>query len=106
MASIEFGILREGSTITLDGKFRANTQEVCFWELEPMFLEIFSQTGIEFDLYSNAVVYGAALDTFVEQLQEWQQRDLSDETKGFLNDLLRIASHATKNKKTLSYFGL
>lgn len=106
MASIEFGILWAGSSITLDGKFRANTYEEVFWELEPMFQEITSQTGIEFDTHSSAAVEGSALETFVLYLQKWQQREFSDETKEFLNDLLRVASYAMQNEKMLSYFGL
>lgn len=106
MASIEFGILHEWSTLTLDGKFRANTYEEVFLELEPMFVDFSLQTGIEFDMYSDASLGGASLETFVQQLLKWQQNELSGESREFLSDLQRVASHAMKNGKTLSYFGL
>jgi hypothetical protein len=106
MASIEFGILHEWSTLTLDAKFRTSTHEVVFRELEPMFLDISLQTGIEFDMYSDASIEGTALEIFVLQLFKWQQSELSDESREFLSDLRRVASHAMNNGKTLSYFGL
>jgi hypothetical protein len=106
--SIEFGILRDGSTITLMGEHRVDLDEDVLPELEPLFRSIELRTGQTLDTYGSAAFSGQALDAMIEELQ--RAHDFGSGTPkrvhAFLSELLRVAHFAKTSGKPLSYFGL
>ena len=106
--SIEFGVLREGSTITLIGTQRATVDEEIFDELVPIFLEIQKKTGEEIDQYGSASFEGAALSIFIEELESVKSMASKKYSEAFyetVKELLRVAYYAKEQSKPLSYFG-
>lgn len=102
--SIEFGILREGSTITLMGEHRITIDEDLFVELKPVFSKFEARTGQELDMYGSAVFENETLSVFIEEI-EAARSAAANELMTTLVDLLRVAKFAYDNDRRLSYFG-
>ena len=103
--SIEFGILREGSTITLIGNQRAIVDEEVFDELEALFSKVHSRTGVEIDKYSGSSFEGSNLEIFIEEIEKALVGDITPEIRETLLEVMRVAKNAKETKKALSYFG-
>jgi dihydrofolate reductase len=86
-STIQFGVLRVGSTITLVGEYRVTVHEEVLQELAPVLRRIETHTGEELDTYGGASFAGQALDEFIAEL-------------------LRVAEYARNEDKALKYFGL
>jgi uncharacterized protein (UPF0261 family) len=102
--SIEFGILRDGSTITLLGKHRVIVDEDLFVKLTPVFAKIEARTGQELDMYGSAVFENESLSAFIEEIRAAKSTGVN-ELLATLDDILRVANFACANEKQLSYFG-
>lgn len=105
---IEFGILREGSTITLIGEHRICLDEELFTEMLPLFQRIETRTGQEFDMYGGAKFEADALQIFIEELEveNNSENELSPGARAFLGELQQVARIAQKSNRSISYFGL
>ena len=103
----QFGILRDGSTITLVGEHRVDIDDDLIPELRPLFQKIEARTGIEIDAYGAAAFEGEVLNAVVTELQAAQAtaNEMSHARREFLLQLLRIARLAQSSGKPLSYFG-
>ena len=105
-SSIEFGVLREGSTTTLASENRASTTEFVFEALSGVFEAVTEETGISFDTYGSATLAGSALGTLLRELKAINPALLDAETKEFVVEFIRVTEHAHREGKALSYFGL
>jgi hypothetical protein len=102
--SIEFGVLLEGSTITLMGGYRVDVSEEELVELGPLFRRV---TGASLDPYGSAVFAHDDLSAFIGELVRAQATaEFTTPSAGALiTELLRIARFARTSGKALSYFG-
>ena len=105
-SSIEFGVLREGSTITLIGEYRVTTDEGVLEELAAVLQRIEARTGEDLDTYGSASFAGQALQDFIGELRTVAPSTVSAEAAEFVADLLRVAEYAQREGKAISYFGL
>jgi hypothetical protein len=103
--SIEFGILLEGSTITLQGNHRVDVDEDVFDELRPLFARIEAATGQSLDKYESATFSGDALTLFIAEVDAARQLRAVATSAGFLDELLRVARVAQASGKALTYQG-
>jgi len=105
--SIEFGILLEGSTITLQGAHRVLLDDDLWPELEPLFHRIEQRTGQELDMYGSAEFSGESLKALLSEISsECSASEISQSAQAFLSELLQIATVAERTNNSLSYFGL
>jgi hypothetical protein len=106
--SIEFGILREGSSITLIGENRVLLDEELLPELAELFKRIELHTGEELDTYGAGTFSGKALSKLIEEVQVAlaTQPKARPPVNEFLAELLRVAQTAERSNKALSYLGL
>lgn len=106
--SIEFGVLREGSTVTLMGEHRIDLDEDLLPELEPLFRRIELRTGQELDTYGAATFSGEGLDAVIDELQRAHASasETTQRVRTFQAELLRVAQFARSAGKPLSYLGL
>jgi hypothetical protein len=106
--SIEFGILLEGSTITLVGQSRVLLDEDLLPELAPLFKRIELRSGEELDTYGAATFSGKALKVLIEELEGAVAPESTSTplAQAFLSELLQVARTAQETDKPLSYFGL
>jgi len=105
--SIEFGVLREGSTVTRIGEYRVSLPEELLVELKPLLHRVEEATGQELDPYGSATFLGPAIEQFIREI-EATRRLLSSpdpQLEEFLSELLRVASFAYRSGRALSYFG-
>jgi hypothetical protein len=105
-SSIEFGVLREGSTITLMGEYRVTTHEGVLEELAPVLQRIEACTGEDLDTYGSASFAGRTLQELIDELRTVAPSTVSGEAAEFVADLLRVAEYAQHEGKAISYFGL
>ena len=103
MASIEFGILSDWSTISLIPEYRVDLDEQHFLEIRPILDRITQRTGIEFDLYSSASVEDSALDVFIEELSA---RSEASNNEQIARLLICAGRRARELGKPLLYRGL
>ena len=104
--SIEFGVLREGSTITLVGEYRVTVDEDVFGELSVVLRRIEARTGEELDTYGSASFAGQALEDFISQLRMVAPSTVSAKAADFVAELIRVAEYAQREGKAINYFGL
>jgi hypothetical protein len=104
--SLEFGILLEGSTITLERNHRLDVDEELFDELRPLFMSIEAATGVSLDKYEGAAFSGESLVSFIEKVEAAPQSLAAGHAAVFLADLLRVARVAQASGRALSYMGL
>jgi hypothetical protein len=105
-SSIEFGVLREGSTIALMGEYRVTTDEGILEELAPVLQRIEARTGEDLDTFGSASFAGRALQELIGELRTVAPATVSAEAAEFVADLLRVAEYAQREAKAISYFGL
>ena len=105
-SSIEFGVLREGSTIALMGEYRVTVDEGVLEELTAVLRRIEANTGEELDTYGQASFSGGALKEFIRELRTVVPSAISAAAAEFVADLLRVAEYAQREGKSVSYFGL
>jgi hypothetical protein len=104
-SSIEFGILRERSTVSLLPNFRVDIGEEDFQFLLPILERVRRRTGIVFDLYSSAEISGTNLDVFIDVIERCEHTKQSPSNE-LLMRLLLAARHAKVTNKPLQYRGL
>ena len=105
MASIEFGILEDWSTVSLRPAYRVEMSEDVFASILPILDRIRKRTGIEFDLYSGNEIVGKSLDVFIEEMSCCVEEACS-EVKVIIGQLLRSAEQARILQQPLQYRGL
>ncbi|HZJ17493.1 MAG TPA: hypothetical protein VFD27_20745 [Chthoniobacteraceae bacterium] len=105
-STIQFGVLRVGSTITLVGEYRVTVHEEVLQELAPVLRRIETHTGEELDTYGGASFAGQALDEFISQFRGVAPSTVSADAADFIAELLRVAEYARNEDKALKYFGL
>ena len=103
---LEFGILLEGRTITLESNHRLAVDEELFDELRLLFMSIEAATGVSLDKYEGAAFSGESLVSFIEKVEAAPQSRSTGPASAFLADLLRVARVAQASGKVLSYMGL
>ncbi len=103
--SIEFGILREGSTITIIGEYRVVLSDTEWLALGPMFQKIGALTGQEMEWWGDAEFDSNALPFFVNEVEVALKKPEFRHEREILVELLRVANHAYKAGKTLSFLG-
>ncbi|MBI1375610.1 MAG: hypothetical protein GC159_23110 [Phycisphaera sp.] len=101
MASIEFGILDDTSTVTLMPKFRVDLDEDEFREISTCLEAITRKTGIEFDQYSSATLEGQSLAIAIDELS-----GAVEHLPECAKDVLRVARHAQSINRPLQFRGL
>src|SRR4029450_6933369 len=104
-SSIEFGVLKDSSTISLIPDYRVAMGQDEYMGLRPTLDRISGRTGIEFDPYSSAQVADAALDVFIEEMASGA-RVVNDDLRTLMAELVRAAYHAKQSGKPLQYRGL
>jgi hypothetical protein len=105
--TVEFGALRDGSSVTLVGEYRVSVPEELAAELAPIFRRIEAASGQELNPYGSAIFVGQALEQFINEVEaalRWSNASDS-QLEEFLSELLRIASFARQSGKALAYFG-
>ena len=106
--SIEFGILRDGSTNAFVGELRATPDENTFDALIPLWRQIERSTGESLDKYESATFKGNSLVLLIGALDSHlcAAGEASRDSRLFVAELLRIARAAQGMGKPISYFGL
>ena len=103
--SIEFGILREASTITLMGEYRVVLTEEEFDNLKPMFEKIEATTGQEIESWGDAEFDQDTLPSFIESVKEELAKWECEQFQDTLAEMVRVAEYALSSGRKLSFFG-
>ena len=102
--SIEFGIFRSGSTITMYGDLRVTADEQLFDSFDSLWELIEQKTGESLCIYESADFIGESLDQFILLTESYKQD--TKEQQNFIIELLHVAGIAKSRGVAFVFRGL